>query len=262
MGDFATLRTCVLGSGSSGNATFVATDRARVLFDAGLSCRQIQRRLEAIGEDAAALDAIVVSHEHSDHIRGLEVLARKTTTPVYMTELTAGTVSWNKAAPEIVYLEAGRGFTIGDLEIETFTVSHDAIDPVGFCVQCDDHKLSIATDLGYMTDSVRYHLTGTDLLVLESNHDLEMLKSGPYPWEVKQRVMSRDGHLSNSAVAEFLTEDWDRRARTLVLAHLSSHNNHPVIAEMDAQRALDSVGASGTSILVASQDVPTAVLPM
>ncbi len=262
MGDSATLRTCVLGSGSSGNATFVATDRVRVLFDAGFSCRQIQRRLEAIGEDAAALDAIVVSHEHSDHVRGLEVLARKTGAPVYMTELTAGTVSWNKAAPEIVCFEAGRGFAIGDLEIETFTVSHDAIDPVGFCVRRNGRKLSIATDLGYMTDSVRYHLTGTDLLVLESNHDLEMLKSGPYPWEVKQRVMSRDGHLSNSAVAEYLAKDWDRRARTLVLAHLSSHNNHPAIAEMDAQHALDSVGAGGTSILVASQDAPTAVLPM
>lgn len=254
------LRVCVLGSGSSGNATFVASGRARILFDAGFSCRQIQQRLAAIGEDYAALDAVVVSHEHSDHVRGLEVLARKTGTAVYATQQTAAELGWKKQAPEIVPFQAGRGFAVGDLEIETFTVPHDAADPVGFCVRRNGRKIAIATDLGYLTDSVRYSLAGAGLLVLESNHDLEMLKSGPYPWEVKQRVMSRDGHLSNTAVAEYLARDWDRLARTIVLAHLSTHNNHPAIAEMEAQSAVDSVRATGTRILVAAQDAPTAVL--
>ncbi len=262
VGDYKKLRACVLGSGSSGNSTHVATERVRVLFDAGLSCRQIQLRLEAIGEDYRDLDAVVVSHEHSDHVKGLEVLARKTGVKIFATELTASALSWKKAVPELTAIEAGRGFSIGDLAIETFTVSHDAIDPVGFCVRQNSCKLSIATDLGYVTDSVRYHLAKSDLLVLESNHDLEMLKSGPYPWEIKQRVMSRDGHLSNSAVAEYLFRDWDRESRTIVLAHLSSNNNHPAIAEMDARAALDSVGASATKLLIARQDAPTTVFDL
>ena len=204
MGDSGKLRTCVLGSGSKGNATFVATDTVRVLFDAGFSCRQIKQRLESIGEDVRALDAVVVSHEHSDHVRGLEVLARQTGVRIFATPLTAARLSWIKSTPELATFEAGRRFVIGDLEIGTFTVSHDAIDPVGFCVRNNGCKISIATDLGYITDSVRYHLAGSELLVIESNHDLEMLKTGPYPWELKQRVMSRDGHLSNTAVAEYL----------------------------------------------------------
>ena len=205
---------------------------------------------------------MVISHEHSDHVQGLEVLARKTDVQVFATELTASVLSWKRDAPEIVPFEAGRGITIGDLEIGTFTVSHDAIDPVGFHVSHHGCKLSIVTDLGFMTDSVRYHLENTDLMVLESNHDLDMLKSGPYPWAIKQRVMSRDGHLSNTAVAEYLSSGWDRRSRAIVLAHLSGNNNHPAIAEMDARGALDSVGAHGTELLIARQDAPTRVIEL
>ena len=182
--------------------------------------------------------------------------------PVYATKLTAAELSWKKSTPALVPFEAGREFAIGDLDIQTFTVSHDAIDPVGFCVRNRGCKLSIATDLGYITDSVRYHLLGSDALVLESNHDLEMLKSGPYPWDLKQRVMSRDGHLSNAAVAEYLSSDWDRGARMIVLAHLSGNNNHPVIAEMDAHNALVSVGADSIKLLVAKQDQPLPVLEL
>ena len=229
----------------------------------GFSCRQIQVRLESIGEDIRSLDAVVISHEHSDHVQGLEILARRTGVKVYATQPTRSVLTWKKTEPEeFVAFEAGRGFAIGDLDIEPFTVSHDAIDPVGFCVRSANRKLSIVTDLGYVTDSVRYHLADSDMLVLESNHDLEMLKSGPYPWDLKQRVMSRDGHLSNSAVAEYLSSDWDRRSRRIVLAHLSSNNNHPAIAEMDARDALDSVGASATEVFIASQSEPTTVFDL
>ncbi len=251
------MRACVLGSGSSGNATFVGTDRARVLFDAGLSCRQIQLRLAAVGEDFRSLDAVVVSHEHSDHVKGLEVLARKTGVRIYMTRLTAMAVAWKGAAPEISPFEAGREIAVGDLEISTFTVSHDAVDPVAFGVRRNGRKLSIVTDLGYLTDSVRYHVAASDLLVLESNHDLEMLKAGPYPWEVKQRVLSKSGHLSNAAACKFLATDWDRRSRRIVLAHLSGNNNNPAIAEMDAREALSSAGARATEVCVATQHAPT-----
>lgn len=262
-GDPSKLRVCVLGSGSSGNATFVATERTRVLVDAGFSCRQIQLRLASIGESIQALDAVVVSHEHSDHVKGLEVLARKTGVKIYATKPTREVLSWKRSEPDnFGSFEAGRRLAIGDLEIDSFTVSHDAVDPVGFCVRSQGRKLSIVTDLGYMTDSVRYHLAGSDILVLESNHDLEMLKAGPYPWELKQRVMSKDGHLSNTAVAKYLSTDWDRQARRIVLAHLSSNNNHPAIAEMDAVNATSSVGASATEIFVASQAKPTDVFEL
>ncbi len=230
-----------------------------MLFDAGFSCRQIQLRLEAIGEDFRELDAIVISHEHSDHINGLAVLSRKTNAAIRMTRQTLSAMPGNFHDAEIVPFEAGGGFAVEDLEVETFTVSHDAIDPVGFCIRHSGKKLSLATDLGYMTDSVRHHLQASDMLILESNHDLDMLKSGPYPWELKQRVMSRAGHLSNASVAEYLLQDWDRRSRQIVLAHLSANNNHPAIAEMDAKGALESARAGATDVYVASQDQPTPV---
>ena len=205
---------------------------------------------------------MVVSHEHSDHVKGIEVLARRTGLKAYATQLTGSALRWKGSGPDLLTFEAGRMFSIGNLEIETFTLSHDAIDPVGFSVTQNGCKLSIVTDLGYMTDSVRYHLAKSNLLILESNHDLEMLKSGPYPWEVKQRVMSRDGHLSNTAAAEYLSRDWDRESRTIVLAHLSGNNNHPAIAEMEARAALDSVGATATELLVATQAEPTRVFEL
>lgn len=205
----------------------------------------------------------MISHEHSDHVQGLEVLTRKTGVRVYATQPTHGVLTWKRTEPEdFVAFEAGRGFSIEDLDVEPFTVSHDAIDPVAFCIRSGGGKLSIVTDLGFMTDSVRYHLAASDMLVLESNHDLEMLKAGPYPWELKQRVMSRDGHLSNAAVAEYLSNDWDRRSRRIVLAHLSANNNHPAIAEMDARGALDSVGATATEVFIASQSEPTTVFDL
>ncbi len=256
------MRICVLGSGSGGNSTFVATPTVRVLFDAGFSCRQIQLRLESIGEDFKDLDAVVISHEHVDHVKGLEVLARRIDVRVYATRLTADVLTWKRSRPEVVTFEAGRAFTIGDLGIETFTISHDAVDPVGFCVRHGGRKLSIATDLGYMTDSVYNHLLDSDGLIIESNHDLEMLKAGPYPWEIKQRVLSRDGHLSNEAVKNYLVQNWDRRARYIALAHLSEQNNHPAIAEMFAQSALDAVGSSGAHLMVASQKAPLPVIQL
>ena len=205
---------------------------------------------------------MVVSHEHSDHVKGIEVLARRTGLKTYATQLTGSALRWKGASPGLVTFEAGRVFSIGNLKIETFTLSHDAIDPVGFSVTQNGCKLSIVTDLGYMTDSVRYHLAKSNLLILESNHDLEMLKAGPYPWEVKQRVMSRDGHLSNTAAAEYLSRDWDRESRAIVLAHLSGNNNHPAIAEMEARAALDSVGATATELIVATQAEPTRVFEL
>ncbi|MBI3473764.1 MAG: MBL fold metallo-hydrolase, partial [Candidatus Solibacter usitatus] len=183
------LRVCVLASGSSGNSTLVATARTRVLVDAGLSLRDTAHRLVHAGETLERLDAILITHEHSDHVAGLVRMAKRLPIPVYMTRLTAPAIDWGEVQPKLELFQAGSRFTIGDIEVDSFTIPHDAIDPVGFSLRAGGIKFSIATDLGYVTDSIRYHLRGSHLLLLEANHDLEMLKVGPYPWAVKQRVM-------------------------------------------------------------------------
>ena len=253
------VRICVLGSGSGGNYTFVATERARVLVDVGFSCREIKRRLRNIGEDLARLDAVLITHEHSDHVAGLATLVRKFRRPIFVTARTERCLEWSEAEPVLERFQAGQGFSIGDLEIESFTVPHDAVDPVAFCFRAEGLKIGVVTDLGYMPESVKHHIRGCHLLVLESNHDLEMLRVGPYPWFVKQRVMSRVGHLSNNAVSEFLSADYDRSSQILVLAHLSEQNNHPEIARGSAARALRTAGAKETRLVLAEQGRPTEV---
>ncbi|MCC6587413.1 MAG: MBL fold metallo-hydrolase [Bryobacterales bacterium] len=236
------LKVCVLATSSAGNCTFVGSERTRILIDAGLSRREIMERLAAIGESADQLDAIFITHEHSDHTCGLPALARKfSRMTVFLTHLTAPTIDWNGKLPErIECYQAGTSITVGDLEIQSFTIPHDAIDPVGFTVCSRGMKAGIAMDLGYLPDSVKWHLRGSHWLLLESNHDLDMLKVGPYPWSVKQRVMGRRGHLSNDVVSDFILQDLDGEVQTLLLGHLSEQNNHPEIARVVAQQALDS----------------------
>lgn len=253
------VRICVLGSGSGGNCTFVATERTRILVDAGFSYREIKRRLRKIGEDPARLDAVLISHEHSDHVAGLAGLAQKLRAPILITARTERCLDWEEAPPRLERFYAGQRFCIGDIEIDSFTIPHDAVDPVAFCFRAEGLKLGVVTDLGYIPESVKHQIRGCHLLVLESNHDLEMLRVGPYPWFVKQRVMSRVGHLSNHAVSEFLAADYDRSSQVLVLAHLSEHNNHPEIARVAASRALRKVGAEATRLILAEQRRPTEV---
>jgi phosphoribosyl 1,2-cyclic phosphodiesterase len=243
----------VLASSSSGNATFIRTERTRLLVDAGLSKRDVLARLAAIGEPAESLDAILISHEHSDHVSGLVALARHLDIPVYITRLTAPSIPWGEYTPKLDCFQAGASFTIGDLDVDSFTVPHDAIDPVGFCFRAAGIKVGVVTDLGYVPDSIKFHLRGADLLILESNHDLEMLKVGPYPWSVKQRVMGRKGHLSNEVVSDFIRQDLDSSISTLVLGHLSEHNNHPEIVRAMAERALDRAGRALFTRLVVAE---------
>lgn len=232
-----------------------------MLVDAGLSVRDTFARLATIGEDAERIDAIVITHEHTDHVGGLPRLARKyharkRTVPVYVTERTSRQIDWGETKVHVEHFQAGASFTVGDIEIDSFTIPHDAVDPVGFCLRAQGVKFGIATDLGYITDSIRHHLRGCDLLLLESNHDLDMLKVGPYPWSVKQRVMSRVGHLSNMSACDFIARDFDRRAATLILGHLSEHNNHPEIVRLMAEGALAARGVR-TRLEIAQQSIPT-----
>ena len=236
----------VLASGSKGNSTIVASARTRILVDAGLSGRETFRRMKQLGDDAHSLSAILISHEHSDHICGLATLAKKLCIPVYLTGAThhacARSMRDKDRKPwkcdKVETFNAGSTFDIGDISVTPFTIPHDAADPVAFTFRAEGIKLAICTDLGYMPASVRHHIRGCDLLMMESNHDLEMLRVGPYPWSVKQRVMSRVGHLSNDALAEFFTSDYDGAAAFVVLAHLSEQNNHPELARGAAERAL------------------------
>jgi phosphoribosyl 1,2-cyclic phosphodiesterase len=296
----------VLASGSRGNATVISAGATSVLVDAGLSCREILRRMAMAGEDPAELDAILITHEHVDHVAGLAVLARRLRIPVFFTEAThrawvrmltpqkkmtyaawldkmqrereavaaetavaveveatveaAETKKESAAAlPALEFFAAGRRFRIGCLEIDPFTIPHDAADPCGFVFHAgtESIRMAIATDLGYIPPNVKMALKNVDVLLLESNHDLEMLKDGPYPWSVKQRVLSRVGHLSNDAAAEFLLRDYDGGAHTIVLGHLSEQNNLPELARLAAEQAIGNrMTLLGNRVLLAAQDAP------
>jgi phosphoribosyl 1,2-cyclic phosphodiesterase len=236
----------VLASGSNGNSTMVSSAGVRILVDVGISCRETFKRLKSIGQDPHQLSAVVITHEHSDHVSGLATLSRKLDIPIFMTGATHQ--AWKKSlrdelgeGPELPRLEifsAGQRFQIGDVSVTPFTIPHDAADPVGFTFRVEGVKVAVATDLGYLPPNVCDHLHGCDVLVVESNHDVEMLRCGPYPWSVKQRVMSRVGHLSNDALADFFANDYDGRAAYIVLAHLSEQNNHPELARAAAEKAL------------------------
>jgi phosphoribosyl 1,2-cyclic phosphodiesterase len=245
------LKICVLASSSSGNATFVSTENTRILVDAGLSKKETFARLASIGEDPEYLDAIVITHEHTDHVCGLIPLLRALQIPVYLTRLTAPTIDWSDLEPKLETFQAGMSISIGDLMLDSFTIPHDAIDPVGFVIRSNGIKAAIVTDLGYMPDSIKWHIRGADVLILEANHDLEMLKVGPYPWSVKQRVMGRRGHLSNDVVSRYIAEDLDSSTSLLVLGHLSEHNNHPEIVRLVATQALGHRSLS-TRLVVAA----------
>ena len=257
----------VLASGSRGNSALIGSATTRVLVDAGLSCKEITRRLRVSGEDPSLLDAILITHEHSDHVAGLRVLANKYQIPVFMTGATHQ--AWKREAKDskggpcsldrLEVFQAGHSFAVGDVSITPFTIPHDAVDPVGFTLRVEGVKVSFATDLGYIPASVKHHLRGSDVLLIESNHDLEMLRNGPYPWVVKQRVMSRVGHLSNGALAEFFTADYDGCAAYVILAHLSEQNNHPELAHREAERALQShASLLQNRVMLATQPEPLA----
>ena len=255
----------ILASGSRGNCTIISSSRTRILVDAGLSARETFRRMSMVGESPSSLSGIVVSHEHSDHVAGLCTLAKKLRVPVYMTGMAHQAFERAEHDPEregpalknCEYFHAGSGFQIGDISIMPFTIPHDAADPVAFTFRLEGMKVGVVTDLGYMPRNVAQQIRGCDVLMIESNHDLEMLRIGPYPWSVKQRVMSRLGHLSNDALADFIRNEYDGSAAFVVLAHLSEHNNHPEIARTAAERALsDRRSLLQNRLMLASQLEP------
>ena len=261
------LRVSILASGSSGNITLLENERTRLVVDAGLGKRETLARLAAVESGVDHVDGILVTHEHTDHCSGLPQMLGMWKAPLYVTEPTLEAMqrilpeTFGKRLRGVETIQAGQRFSVGDIEVHAFAIPHDAADPVAFTFRTNCTKLALVTDLGYMPELVKVHLRGADCLVLESNHDLEMLKVGPYPWVVKQRILSRTGHLSNHAVSEYLADPdgFDAMARFLVLAHLSEENNNPFTAEISAQEALDRRPAESAfrgELLVASQHVP------
>ncbi|NOY68973.1 MAG: MBL fold metallo-hydrolase [Deltaproteobacteria bacterium] len=239
---------CVLASGSKGNAIYMEAGDTAVLFDAGLSGVELERRMRSRLIEPDRLNAIIVSHEHSDHIRGVGVLARRYDLPVYTTEGTLRAAEKQLGRIDCLHLfECGNIFNVNGLSIHPFSISHDAEDPAGFIVSANGTKVGIATDLGIATGMVKTHLKTCSMLIIEANHDIEMLENGPYPWPLKQRIKSRSGHLSNESARDLVAEILHDDLKHLVLAHLSETNNTPKKALAVISKAVNGHGASITA---------------
>ncbi|MGM0471313.1 MAG: MBL fold metallo-hydrolase [Bacillota bacterium] len=239
-----TLEVCSLASGSSGNSIYIASKDQQVLVDAGLSGKQITEKLAQIDVSGDELDAILVTHEHQDHLKGVGILSRRFNLPIYATEKMWGVAEEDlgKIKPQHRCLIEDCGLELGDLEIESFAIPHDAVDPVGFTMTCQGSKLAIATDIGYMTEEIMEHLSGSQFVILESNHDLEMLKAGPYPWSLKKRIMGQQGHLSNDDAAATVVELVKNSVECILLAHLSQDNNVPELAYLTIKNMVVDAG--------------------
>jgi phosphoribosyl 1,2-cyclic phosphodiesterase len=275
----------ILGSGSSGNCAYVETAETRILVDAGFSPRQIRKRLASIGKTPEKLSAILVTHEHSDHIGGLLGLADKFQIPVYCNRLTQDGTIWafkakwaSKKKPTLEGLdgtahlkskidwrlfETGARFEIGDVGIETFSIPHDAQDPVGFTLRTAAGNIGFATDLGHVTKLVMERIRASNVLVLESNHDVKLLQDCPRrSWALKQRILGRHGHISNVTAAETVAQIMSAELRQLYLAHLSRECNTPELAEHVMAEQLHHIGAKHVQLKIAAQDVPCATLTL
>ena len=249
------LRICTLASGSKGNCVYVEGGKTKVLIDAGLTLRETRLRLAEIGVKAEEITAVLITHEHADHIKGLGPLGRACHMPLYLTPKTRAAANpWLGKGLNIHEFEPGEAFEIDDLYFEPFSTSHDAVDSVGFAFHCGRHKAGLATDLGYASHLVIERLRGVNLLVLESNHDPKMLKDGPYPWHLKQRVSGKEGHLSNEDAGRLMEELIHDGLSQIILAHLSQINNLPEIAYDKARDMLESKSCGHIRLEVAGQN--------
>jgi phosphoribosyl 1,2-cyclic phosphodiesterase len=248
---------CVLGSGSGGNCTFIGTSKARLLVDAGFSMKETARRLAGINVLLESINAIVISHEHADHIHGMEILAKNLNIPVFIAPAALAAMKVDADRYPFDFIQAGTPFVVGNIEVLPFSIPHDSVEPLAFRFEAEGIRTCVVTDLGYIPGLVKQRVAGSHCLIFESNHDLEMLKVGPYPWFVKQRVMSRHGHLSNDTTAQFFEEDYDGMAEHVFLAHISQKNNHPEIVRMSIAQAFEKRGFPTEKIQLTHQNEPT-----
>lgn len=245
---------CPLASGSKGNAIYVGTKNTKILIDAGISTKSICERLGQINVDISEIQAILVSHEHSDHIAGLKVLSMRYNIPIIANQLTAQAICENfLVRPRFKIFITGETFEFGDIEIHPFSVQHDAVDPVAFTLSFDGLKIGVCTDLGHVTSLVTTHLTNCHLLYVEANHKPEMVHASSRPYVYKQRVLGRTGHLSNEACGELVSNVWHDGLKQVYLAHLSSECNSPEVALSTVHGILEQKGIT-LPVSVAHQD--------
>lgn len=234
---------CSLFSGSSGNSIYLSSGNTNILIDCGVSGKRIASSLSSIGVDASDIDAILVTHEHRDHIHAVGIMSRRYNIPIYANARTWAAMenAIGKIEPyNKMYFDTYRKFSVGDISIQTFRVPHDAAEPVGYNFEIEKVKITLATDIGHVNQSLISNLEGSHLIMLESNHDVEMLKCGPYPYPLKQRILGERGHLSNEAAGELVAHLAERGTEHFILGHLSRENNFPQLAYQTAYNALQS----------------------
>lgn len=253
---------CPLYSGSSGNSIYIASDHGGILIDVGLSGKSIESAFKTIGKDPNHIDGIFITHEHIDHIKGVGVLSRRYDIPIYANELTWKGMekSIGKIKEENKKVLGKEGINIKDMNICSYSIPHDASDPVGYSVSCGKNKVSIATDLGYFSKEVEENIKGSDLVLLESNHDVEMLKFGPYPYTLKRRILSDIGHLSNYDCGKAVVSMTKNNCKKVILGHLSKTNNYPELAYETVISVLREEGIKVNEdvlISMAKRDMPS-----
>lgn len=237
----------MLASGSTGNSFMMKSKHSKLLVDVGLSAKKMCETLAQLGERPEEIDAILITHEHSDHIKGLGAFARKYQLPVYANEETWRQLKQSKSVGDIDerqqhVFETGQTICFADIEVKTFGISHDAAEPVGFCFQCEQRKLSLVTDLGYVSEQIKQTIRQSDIVVMESNHDVNLLRSGHYPWNIKRRILGDKGHLSNVDAAAALADVIASRTRRVYLAHLSLNHNLLELARLTVEQELQDKG--------------------
>lgn len=253
-------RLTVLGSGSSGNCSLISSQDTHLLIDAGFSGKEICARLTARGFDPSHLTAILVTHEHSDHVRSVHTLSRKFGIPIFSTQGTFSVALREKKFSDWYEIVPGRSIQLGTMCVHPISLPHDAVDPVGFRIECDNRVLGHITDFGYASGLVMESLKGCDTLLIEANHDLDMLKEGPYPWSLKQRIAGRLGHLSNASMLDMLPDILHDDVKHLVLAHLSDSNNDRRLLTLQLKRALRRLGLEKIPFTLAEQNEPLRTL--
>ncbi len=251
------MKLCVLGSGSKGNSVYVEAGGVKVLFDAGFSALQLKKRLAQVGASINELDAIFTSHEHSDHVAGLRVLGKKL--PLFATAGTLAEVRLRFELNGTEIIEPGEWGRLGGLDFLPVPVSHDAAEPVGFILSDGKIKVAVMTDLGVVTRVIEHHMKDLTAAVIECNHDPIMLRDGPYPWELKQRIKGRMGHLANPESAELAASICRGGLKRLYLAHLSEENNRPELAMEAVAKAVDG---AGVALSVCAQDRPCPMIEL
>ena len=257
------MKLCPLCSGSSGNATYIEAGSARILIDAGLSCKRITELLAKIGVDPRTLSAILITHEHVDHVRGVNILSKKYDLPVY-----ANAETWSMlkeplcdvAAKNVCVFESDRDFYLAGARILPFSVPHDAIHAVGYTLSAEGHKVGVCTDLGHADARILSILAGCDLLLFEANHDVDMLMAGSYPYQLKKRILSGSGHMNNDDCGKALVKLHETGVKNVILGHLSRENNYPELALIAVRAALEEAGVlDDMQIAVAAREEPTGV---